>query len=1589
MSGRCMTGAAFAVVLCLAGVVDAQEWGQGPVHEAVEAQVVGTAPTVTITMSRTSGTKDLPDHEPLDRDEFLGKVEGAVSNQGLSERIDPFSGTLHLNTVDVVLPGNAGLDIVVQRYYSSAVVNRVDNPLLTRHVASADLSGRLGDSGWQLHMGKLMNPFPGPDSHTTLIMPDGSTHTLYNRNGHPGEKISQEGWLHSHSGAVHTVKLTNGLIYRFDSAAEGAQYTYMAMDSGSPVPVIQCTRIEDLNGNAINIEYSRFDGFGGAAAAYSTLIDRVWFDDPDDDRSVEFTYYPDTWLLEKIEVMDGAEVVQTWTYHYGYPEGNIFQVQFPPVESRSATSLTAVVPPEGNPWVFDYYELFTTWEAGRWLLKTVESPRRSKTSYTWAAEVFETGAEACSEIPEFLAVQTRQSSFRTGVGDIYENEASTTYTYSNGGQEDATTTIVTTDSQTDVVLATQEHIFHGWGAYTFNDPKLWKVGLTKTVTVTTMDDLGAALETVTTTNVWEQGDVISLDTRKTSPWVACGGFRELSPVSYLRPTSATRIIERHDSIPDPPPVPPPDPASYTTMSEGFDNWGNVGLITESSSDGLIRSTSLTYWQDAANNIMVGRIEGRDADPGGAQCHQYDSLGRLASSFTNPAVDDAAECSPTDPAVGARRVDFTYDADGNLETRTERSTPDDRVTTHTNYKYGSPRDTIVTTGTGDDIHHCREYGPLGTVSWETDGRGCDTALHTVYMYDTLGRLESSDPPLADPTNFSYFQDWTQVTVTRGGQEFIYSLDRFGGLTDVFNSQTLHWTQITNDALGRRRQVHLLWNPEPGDTYTYDPLSRLTAVIHPDTDPNTQVTISYAGSEVTIEDENGHTTQHSYDAFGDPADRRLAILVDAANNMTTYGYDPVFGLLSSITAPISQGNRSFEYFSGSTDCDNGFLDREAHPESGETAYEYNCLGAITRRTRPGPDIITFSHDYAGRLTDIFYPDDAGTVTIEYDGASRRTSLTNTSASSTSTYDDAGRLETVTQSIVGGPQEHTTTYAYDTLDRLETITYPSSRVVTYGWDDRNWLESLTGEEGSGVAYLPVITYHNTGAPDLVTFANGVTTDYSIDDRYRLDGIVTLGLMNIGIEYDYASNVETWTDYLPPGKSKSFGYDALDRLTSAMGMWGSLGFTYDELGNRETRTLNDETTDYTYDEPANRLSGLSGAETGVFTYDDAGRLETEVRRGPGEIFSDGFESGDTGAWDEGGAIAAATLIYTFNAADQLTRVERAGQTLGDYTFDGDGLRVSKTVDGQTVYYLRDPAGNTLAEYDQDITLLAEYIYAGGRQVAKVEPNGAGGEDVSFFHADHLGTALVITNDAGAVTWSGDYYPFGEEYSSAGTPDRYRFTQHELDTGGALIYAKARYYNPRIGRFLSVDPVGGQAGSSQSWNRYAYVENKPLRLVDPDGRSGIEAVLILPKPIVIPAAPPAVVVALAGAGGYSAGRIIGRSAIVPGDTVDEFYTDLFDQMLHTTFRKRGTQPGPQAQPEQGKRDKEKIDRARGRKEKPVDDSGQFGDPADTLDADQPGANNPEPSHDTQPKNKIKAGIKGLIDLIADVFEPSGGTPDR
>jgi RHS repeat-associated protein len=119
----------------------------------------------------------------------------------------------------------------------------------------------------------------------------------------------------------------------------------------------------------------------------------------------------------------------------------------------------------------------------------------------------------------------------------------------------------------------------------------------------------------------------------------------------------------------------------------------------------------------------------------------------------------------------------------------------------------------------------------------------------------------------------------------------------------------------------------------------------------------------------------------------------------------------------------------------------------------------------------------------------------------------------------------------------------------------------------------------------------------------------------------------------------------------------------------------------------------------------------------------------------------------------------------------------------------------------------------------------------ARIVGQASGTKEILFFHNDHLGTPIVVTDIDGMVVSKHRYSPFGEELAPEGSNSHtHRFTGHERDNETGLDYMMARYYGAEMGRFLSPDPVLGTPGNPQSWNRYAYVLNNPVKLVDPLG---------------------------------------------------------------------------------------------------------------------------------------------------------------
>lgn len=110
-------------------------------------------------------------------------------------------------------------------------------------------------------------------------------------------------------------------------------------------------------------------------------------------------------------------------------------------------------------------------------------------------------------------------------------------------------------------------------------------------------------------------------------------------------------------------------------------------------------------------------------------------------------------------------------------------------------------------------------------------------------------------------------------------------------------------------------------------------------------------------------------------------------------------------------------------------------------------------------------------------------------------------------------------------------------------------------------------------------------------------------------------------------------------------------------------------------------------------------------------------------------------------------------------------------------------------------------------------------------------GAEVIYVHPDHLGNPAAYSNGRGELIAREFYTPYGERLMMPGGHDEPDFTGHVRDSSTGLVYMQARYYDPEIGRFLSVDPVTFAPDRLDHFNRYWYANGNPIGNVDPDGR--------------------------------------------------------------------------------------------------------------------------------------------------------------
>ena len=155
------------------------------------------------------------------------------------------------------------------------------------------------------------------------------------------------------------------------------------------------------------------------------------------------------------------------------------------------------------------------------------------------------------------------------------------------------------------------------------------------------------------------------------------------------------------------------------------------------------------------------------------------------------------------------------------------------------------------------------------------------------------------------------------------------------------------------------------------------------------------------------------------------------------------------------------------------------------------------------------------------------------------------------------------------------------------------------------------------------------------------------------------------------------------------------------------------------------------------------------------------------------------------------------------------------------DNLKISGIPVENEIYYVRGGEGNVIAEYDGLGNLVAEYVYGNNQRLAKINSD----KTIDYYLNDHLGSARSMVSSG----WSANYYPFGEIASQTGSPEdtRFDYTGQERDRETGLMYFGARYYDPGIGRWMSMDP---SAESDLSLSHYSFCSNNPINKFDPDG---------------------------------------------------------------------------------------------------------------------------------------------------------------
>lgn len=931
----------------------------------------------------------------------------------------------------------------------------------------------------------------------------------------------------------------------------------------------------------------------------------------------------------------------------------------------------------------------------------------------------------------------------------------------------------------------------------------------------------------------------------------------------------------------------------------YDDSGNVLSVTDPEG-GITRNTYNKDNQLLTVTDPLGAVTTNKYDSEGQLIKTTNAIG----NSTWYEYDDAGQMIKMIDALGGE-TEYSYDGNGNListilpngaewKTKYDERGFDvgqiDPLSNETTIERDlQGRMTASIDAEGNKTSY--EYDELGRNTKITNALGNATS----YQYDALGNVVSVTDANGFETSFEYDANSRLVTVTNAeGDITSYTYNETGQVVEQLNANG-HATTYEYNGLGQlTKRINPLGEEK---SYEYDAKGNLNKVIEPD-GVTTTFTYDAAGRVVLTSYSSGAKVEYTYDLVG----RRLEMLdsngltrytsdalnrpteiIDAHGYNIRYEWDSV-GNRSRVIYPDNSSVRySYDELNRITEVrdnqqqptiysydKNSRLKQKTLPNQGKSVYQYDALGQLLELAHYGPDTqlvekLTYSYDAAGNMLSEARQE-AGSDEDNVTGAAKPAEVTQYAYDALNQLVEAQKLggtksnysydafgNRTSKTIVENGSWTEETYTYDAANKL-TLWQSGSDTRSYSYDLRGNLLQVQGT-GSGARTMEQLLQLQDPAEsleedlstsedanesnrseleeaeasdtqDVVEHTGEETEDDTASETAESDVQATEDLEVVHEELEGSSELDNQASDEEVDEQVSaeeneaqaeqeLPSDLLNSLNASNGLLEQ--YVWNDA-NRLVRHTNEtgDITSYRYDGDHNR----------VYMGTELGSLDTA------NAYPDSHPLGDRIGW-EPQYKKEQTAIYfandtTLSYVEPLMAISEDTNWKQNYTYGALGERISMSYlpSGDASNAWEPTPGASGANSGNVLTTLYYLSDVRGSALGLMDPEGA---IAARYHYDEFGTALE--DEKFDLKWAGPDNLFG--YTGLG-----------YDYSSGLNYARDRYFDANLGRFISEDTVEGDYKNPLSLNLYTYVQNNPNKYVDPSGNIPV-LIAILGKALV------------------------------------------------------------------------------------------------------------------------------------------------